>query len=90
MVQYELKIGGRVQGVGYRYFARQKANEIGIKGWVKNTHNNGVVIIAQGHEKDITTFIDYLQIGSSGARVSQISKAKMQITNQFSEFKINH
>ena len=36
MVQYEITIKGRVQGVGYRYFAVQKANEMGITGWVRN------------------------------------------------------
>lgn len=88
MIQYELKITGKVQGVGFRYFAYQKANEIGINGWVKNSRDGGVRIIAQGDEIDINTFIDYLQIGPTRARVDNISKYKMQTLSKFEKFVI--
>ncbi len=88
MIQYELKITGKVQGVGFRYFAYQKANEIGINGWVKNSRDGGVLIIAQGDEIDINTFIDYLQIGPTRARVDNISKYKMQTLSKFEKFVI--
>ena len=60
MVQYEINIKGRVQGVGYRYFVRQKATEMGITGWLQNTVHNGVMIVAQGIDAVIKTSIDYL------------------------------
>jgi len=78
MIQYEIKITGKVQGVGFRYFAHQKATEIGITGWVKNSRDGGVLIIAQGTETDLNTFRDYLQIGPIRARVDDISKYKIQ------------
>ena len=88
MIQYELKITGKVQGVGFRYFAYQKANEIGINGWVKNSRDGGVLIIAQGDEIDVNTFINYLQIGPTRARVDNISKYKMQTLSKFEKFVI--
>ena len=88
MIQYEIKITGKVQGVGFRYFAYQKANEIGISGWVKNYRDGGVIIIAQGDKIDLNTFTDYLQIGPTRARVDNISKYKKQILNNFSDFEI--
>ena len=86
MFQYEIKITGKVQGVGFRYFAHQKAIEIGITGWVKNSRDGGVLIIAQGDETDLNTFIDFLQIGPARARVDNISNYKMQITTNFQSF----
>ena len=87
-MNYELKISGKVQGVGFRYFAYQKAIEIGICGWVKNNREGGVTIIAQGDEIDLNTFIDYLQIGPTRARVDKIAKYKMHTLNNLSNFEI--
>ncbi len=86
MIQYELKITGKVQGVGFRYFAQQKAVEIGITGWVKNSRDGGVIIIAQGNETDLNTFTDYLQIGPARARVTNISKYEIQSLSNFKNF----
>ncbi len=90
MVQYEINIKGRVQGVGYRYFVRQKATEMGISGWVKNTVDNGVMIVAQGIEAEIKTFIDYLYIGPTRSRVDNISTCVMQITTVFDSFSVKY
>lgn len=90
MVQYEITVTGRVQGVGYRYFAVQKANEMGITGWVKNTVDGSVIIVAQGIEEEIKTFIDYLYIGPTSARVNQISKVKFNTSANFDNFSVKY
>jgi acylphosphatase len=90
MVQYEITIKGRVQGVGYRYFAVQKASEIGITGWVKNSVDGSVIVIAQGIEEEIETFIDYLYIGPTRSRVDQISKVKFNTLSNFHNFSVKY
>lgn len=90
MDQYEIKITGRVQGVGFRYFVVQKANEFELKGWVKNTVEDGILIMVQGDETDIETFIDYLRIGTTLSRVDKISKYKMKILTDFDNFSIKY
>ena len=89
-VQYELTISGRVQGVGYRYFAVQKANEMRITGWVKNAVDGSVIIIAQGIEEEIETFIDFLYIGPTRSRVDQISKVKFNTLSDFNNFSVKY
>ncbi len=89
-VQYELNITGRVQGVGYRYFAAQKANEMGITGWVKNAVDGSVIIVAQGIEEEIETYIDYLYIGPTRSRVDQISKVKFNTLSDFNNFSVKY
>ncbi|MDB4583071.1 acylphosphatase [Draconibacterium sp.] len=88
MVQYEIKITGRVQGVGFRYFTQKQANIFGLKGWVKNTVDNGVLVMVQGEETVIETFIDYLRIGPTRSRVNNITKARMNIVDVFTDFEV--
>lgn len=90
MIQYEINIKGRVQGVGFRYFAQQKAKEMGITGWVRNSVDGGVTIIAQGIDAEILTFIDYLYVGPARSRVDKISTCVIQITTVFDSFSVKY
>ena len=90
MIQLDIKITGRVQGVGFRYFVQQKANEMGITGWVKNSIDGGVLILAQGIEPELKTFIDYLYIGPTRSRVDRITVNKMQILTVFDIFSVKY
>jgi len=90
MVQYEIIITGRVQGVGYRHFAVQKAMEMGITGWVKNSVDNGVIIMAQGIEEELKTYIDFLYLGPTRSRVDKISTCIMQLVTVFDNFSIKY
>jgi len=90
MIQYELKVTGRVQGVGYRYFAAKKANEMGITGWVKNSVDGSVIIVAQGIEEEIKTFTDYLYIGPTRCRIDQVTKVKFNTLANFDNFSVKY
>jgi len=90
MIQYEIKITGRVQGVGFRYFVFHKADEMGITGWVKNSVDGGVIIVAQGIEAELKTFIDYLYIGPTRSRVDRIMVNKMQLLTVFDNFSVKY
>lgn len=52
---------GRVQGVGFRYYAINKANQLGLTGWVKNLPNGTVEMEVQGEEPLIDQLIIFLQ-----------------------------
>ncbi len=59
-----------MQGVGFRYFVRQKAAEFSITGWVRNLPNSDVEIEAHGTKINIETFIDWIKTGPPAAVVS--------------------
>lgn len=90
MAHYEIKITGRVQGVGFRQFVKQKAEDFDIKGWVKNMPDGSVLVNAEGDEKDLEPFIDYLERGPSMGRVDNLSKEKFDSKNGFSDFQIRY
>jgi len=90
MVQYEIKVVGRVQGVGYRYYTKKQADHIGLNGWVKNLPDGSVLVMVQGEEAEIETFTDYLRIGPSLSHVINLQKVKIQGGSVLSEFSIRY
>jgi len=89
MVQYEINISGRVQGVGFRHFIFKRANELNLKGWVKNTRN-GVQIMVKGDKTDIETLTDYIRRGPPLAHVTNLSSSIIPQPEEFREFTIRY
>lgn len=83
-------ISGRVQGVGFRHFVRQKARECHLNGWVKNLKDGKVEIEAEGEEKDLSTFIDYLKLGNGFSRTDQLHQSLVEPTVNFDNFSIRY
>lgn len=83
-----LTIGGRVQGVGYRYFAQHKAVELRIAGWVRNTMEGKVEIEAEGEPQNLETFIDWIKIGPSRAIIQTFSVSDIAPPRNFKTFTI--
>jgi len=76
-----------VQGVNFRFYAKAKADELGIKGFVRNEPDSSVYIEAEGESYAIGKFIKWCKDGPSTARVESI-KIKEGNTHNFSYFKI--
>ncbi len=65
-------VSGRVQGVFYRASTRDKALELGIKGWVMNKPDGSVYIEAEADESNLDQFIEWCKKGPMMARVDNI------------------
>jgi acylphosphatase len=72
METVRLLIKGKVQGVFYRASARDRAVELGIKGWVKNTPEGNVEVVATGEKENLEKFIDWCRNGPSKAVVVDV------------------
>lgn len=68
-----LRIFGRVQGVYYRAWCVQKANDLNLTGWVRNRKDASVEILATGHEKDIERLIAECYKGPPTAKVEAVN-----------------
>lgn len=88
--RYYIVVSGRVQGVGFRYFVVQKAADCQLAGWVKNLPNGKVEIEAEGEEKDLYCFIDYLKLGNGFSRTDQLQKSELPTLANYSNFKIHY
>ena len=65
-------VKGRVQGVGFRWFVHREASEIGLKGWVRNTDDGAVEVLAAGPPEDLADLRAELKKGSRGSRVDKL------------------
>ena len=66
-------IGGRVQGVGFRLFARDVALREGVGGWVQNLPDGRVEAFVEGEAEAVTRVERSLRMGPRGARVEKVS-----------------
>jgi acylphosphatase len=67
-------VRGTVQGVGYRYFVQQSAQELGINGTVRNLSDGSVEVIAVGHEHHLSQLAGRLHTGPRGAEVRGVEE----------------
>ncbi|MGC1293540.1 MAG: acylphosphatase [Alloacidobacterium sp.] len=76
MVRHYL-IKGRVQGVGFRWFVHREAATLGLRGWVRNTEDGHVEVLAAGEPDDLATLRLLLDRGSRGSRVDAVTEHKL-------------
>jgi acylphosphatase len=71
MPRLTVRIDGRVQGVGYRYFVQKRAQEHNLRGWVKNRSDGTVEIEAVGPRPSLEEFLHYVRVGPPAANVAR-------------------
>jgi acylphosphatase len=62
-------IGGRVQGVGFRFFAERRAAVEGVHGWIRNLPDGQVEVRLEGDQESVDRVEASLRRGPSGARI---------------------
>jgi acylphosphatase len=67
-----LRVRGRVQGVGFRYFVERQADRLGLDGWVRNCRDGSVEAVATGPADKIEALIAQCRTGPEGSRVDQV------------------
>lgn len=72
MTEKKLKIHGRVQGVFFRSQTRNKAEELGLKGWVRNEPDGTVTVLIQGEKDQVEKLINWCRQGPDSADVNNI------------------
>ena len=82
-----IKVSGRVQGVFFRASTKTKADELDIKGYVRNEPDGSVYIEAEGEQSNLKTFTDWCYRGPANAHVSGCDIKEAAIKG-FNDFKI--
>ncbi len=85
-----IKVEGRVQGVGFRYFVQTAAAKHQITGWVRNTSDGNVEIEAEGAETDLDAFIRDVQQGSPFSRVAFVQVSELPSLPHYDKFQIKY
>ena len=78
MALVHVEVVGRVQGVGFRWFIRERARELGVAGWVRNLSSGNVEIAAGGADEAVASFLERVNAGPPGAQVTRLLHLKPQ------------
>ena len=73
-----VKISGRVQGIGFRWSAYEKFVELGLQGRADNTQDRGVFLDVEGEESVLAQLIDWCHQGPSGSKVEKVEVVEIQ------------
>ena len=86
MKHLDIKIFGRVQGVGLRASAKKKAEELQITGFARNEPNRTVFIEIEGEEENLEKFLNWCKGGTIFARVDKVESEYTSRLKNFSDF----
>lgn len=87
-VRLHATIEGRVQGVGFRFFVLDIANELDLTGWVRNTVQGNVEVLAEGSRQNLTKLLGYLQKGPRAAYVTEVRHNWQDASGEFNRFDV--
>jgi acylphosphatase len=85
-----VRIGGRVQGVGFRYFAVRTAEAHGVAGWVRNLADGGVEARVEGSAARVNAFLAALREGPRMSRIDEFDVHDVEATGAFRTFDVRY
>ncbi|MBZ5645835.1 MAG: acylphosphatase [Acidobacteriia bacterium] len=81
-------VHGRVQGVGFRWFVEREAHLLGVSGWVRNTSDGSVEVMAQGTPEQLAGLHGRLREGPRASRVDAVDVSEAEPQSGLSSFRI--
>lgn len=78
MITRRLLITGRVQGVWYRESMRQRAEELGVTGWVRNRPDGSVEAVVRGSDDAVASLIAWSRVGPPAAQVAGVAVSEAE------------
>jgi acylphosphatase len=81
MKHLEITVKGKVQGVSYRISTKAVADQLGVRGYVKNADNGDVLIAAEGKNSTLDMFLDWCKEGPEHANVISVESHEGELKN---------
>ncbi len=88
LARFHALIDGRVQGIGFRFFAQDAGNALGITGWVRNRFDGQVEVVAEGERTQLEGFLEQLRRGPRGAYITQLDVEWETASGEFAQFDV--
>ena len=89
MIAVHVRVSGRVEGVYYRAFTRNKAIALGVKGWVRNVPGGGVEAVLEGERKTVGELLKAMKTGPTGAIVLGMELSELEARG-YEDFEIEY
>lgn len=81
MTHIDITIKGKVQGVAFRVIAKAVADQLGVKGYVRNEPNGDVLIEAEGDKLSLDMFLEWCNEGPEHATVTLVESLPGELKN---------
>lgn len=81
MKHYNIRIYGQVQGVFFRDFIKKQADELGIKGFVRNESDGTVYTEIEGEQEKLEEFLKLCKKGTQSAKVEKVDAVEGELKN---------
>lgn len=81
-------VEGRVQGVGFRFFVVDLAYALGLRGWVRNTYDGQVEVLAEGEREALERLLAELHRGPRSAYVTDVKATWEPASGEFIDFRV--
>ena len=81
-------VKGTVQGVFYRQFIKGQADDLKLRGFVRNLENSNVEIIAEGEQENLGRFARSLEKGPDHSHIRSVEVSERKWSGDFKEFKV--
>jgi acylphosphatase len=85
-----LRVGGVVQGVGFRYFVVRQAEKLGACGYAMNLDDGDVEVWAEGRPEALESLVAAVRRGPRGSRVDRLEAREAEATGRYSGFGIRY
>ena len=83
-----IRIHGKVQGVGFRFFATRIARRLSLHGWIQNNRDSTVEALVEGEASAIDEWLEELREGPRYAEVTKIDQEKKDFSGKLPEFDV--
>ena len=90
MARQRYRVTGKVQGVGFRYWAHHTASSLGLLGWVRNLSDGSVEIVAEGDLNLLHALEKELWIGPVVSSVSEVEPLETDMQEALNDFSIRY
>lgn len=70
-------ISGKVHGVWFRNSTQKMANQLGLKGWVRNLADGRVEVLACGNQEALNQLTEWLKVGPLLAKVTEVTQQEL-------------
>ena len=87
-VRAHVFVSGIVQGVFFRQKTKQKAQSLGVTGWVRNLDDGRVEAVFEGEEESVKTLLDFCRKGPRGALIRNVEIAFETFSGEFQDFDV--
>jgi len=84
-----VSVAGRVQGVFFRAWTKEQADQLGVTGWVRNCPDGRVDLHIEGEEAAVERLIERLRRGPPAARVEDVHLWNVELFD-YDDFEVRH